>query len=275
MSAIREIYSQVCSALLEPGALQLGIWSDQEFLDAYRDVAVDWLQRTGTCKKFAAVVQEFGVGQYTFPDFAMELQHLFSDEKALFHGDVDDLDAAIHDWIGQVRTPQQWRDDQLPMKTAEVFPAPAASGNEVLTPDPNGYFGTLASVTAGDMTITAQTNPVVIPFFGTISRSDGTTYLESAGPFYGTLANVIESKTNILAVATATLFNKTITIDSVVELIADCFLPFIKYGVLSRLFSKDGEGRNDFGAKHCAGMYEDGVMIGKAIMNEAMMEEAA
>lgn len=272
---LNELYLQVTEVLLEPGGFQTQIWTVQSFLDAYRDVVVDFLQRTGMYKKITCVVQEFGIGQYTFQDFCAEIQHMFSDEKALFRGDVDDLDAAMHDWIGQVRTPQQWRDDQLPMKTAEVYPAPAINGNEFTTPNPNGYLGTLSKVIGGDVDIVAQTSPVVIPFLGTISRNDGTMYLESAGPFLGTIANIIETKTNIAAVATATLFNQPVTLNSTIELVHDSFVPFLKAGILAKLKSCDSEGKDDLGAKFCAELYENGIELGKAIMEEAMMQEAA
>lgn len=275
MSTVNDLYLMCCNTLLEPGGLQTGIWTLQSFLNAYRDVTVDFLQRTGMYKKIACVVQEFGISQYTFADYVMDLQHLFSDEKALFRGDVDDLDSAIQNWIGQVRTPQQWRDDQLPMKTGEVYPAPAINGNEFTTPNPNGYLGTLSKVIAGDVDIVAQTSPVVIPFLGTISKNVGTMYLESAGPFLGTIANMIETKTNIAAVATATLFNQAVTLNSAIELIHDNFVPFLKYGILSKLKSCDSEGKDDLGAKFCAELYENGIELGKAIMEEAMMQEAA
>lgn len=275
MSTVNDLYLMCCNTLLEPGGFQTGIWTLQSFLDAYRDVVVDWLQRTGSYKKIACVVQQFGIGQYEFQDFVLEPQHLFSDEKALFRGDVDDLDAAIQNWVGQVRTPQQWRDDQLPMKTAEVFPTPQINGNEVLTPNPNGYYGTLSKWTPGDITLTAQADPVIIPFYGTLSKNLGTMYLESAGPFFGTLANLIESKTNLAALATVTLFNQTVTLNSPVELIHDTFLPFIKHGILAKLKSVDGDGKDDLGAKFCSDIFEDGIALVKAAMEQELMEEAA
>ena len=270
MNTLNTVYLQVVDSLLEPGGLTAGIWSVQEFLDAFVDVATDFLQRSALYKKLDAVEQFSGTSQYTFDDWVMDLQAMFSNEKFLFRGDVDDLDLARRDWVGKIGTPREWHDDQLPPKVAELFPAPSASGNQVETTAINGYYGTLSGVTNGDMTFSVTT-----PFFGTIASNAGSTYLETGGPFFGTIASMVESKTNVMAAATCGLWNLDPQLATAIEHIHASFLWALKYGVLAKLWSKAGDGKNDAGAKYASERYEEAIMIAKAISMEELLQEAA
>lgn len=270
MTTVNGIYVHVCDKILESGGLQSGLWSVQEFLDTYVDVAMDFLQRISLYKKLDAQVQSAGTSQYTWDDWAMDIQAVFSNEKFLFRDTVDDLDASHQGWVGKVGTPRSWHDDQLPEKVSELYPAPSNDGNQVQTSAINGYLGTLAAVTAGDFNIT-----VAAPFYGTISSNAGTAYLETAGPFFGVIASMVESKTNVVAVATATLFSLEVTLGSPVELLHDSLVQYVKWGILARFWSKDGDGKNDFQAKFAMQQYEEGIAICKAISGEALAQEEA
>lgn len=270
MSTVNAIYIRVCDKILESGGLQSGLWSVQEFLDTYVDVVLDFLQRTSLYKKIDAQPAGFGTSQVTWDDWVMDIQAVFANERFLFRETVADLDAAHQNWVGRVGIPRSWHDDQLPEKVAELYPAPNFTGNQAQTTGVNGYYGTISAVGTGDITVS-----VTAPLYGTISANDGSSYLEVGGPLYGVIASIVESRTNIAAVATATLFNLQVNLNSPVELLHDSLLHFIDWGILARFWSKDGDSKNDFQAKFAQEQYEDGIALCGAISGEELLEEAA
>jgi len=74
-------------------------------------------------------------------------------------------------------------------------------------------------------------------------------------------------------IGTSGLSNMSPTLSSTVEVIPDTFTAFIKYGILARIFSMDGENKDLGRARMCQFIYDIGVEIGKCIMTEALLEE--
>ena len=270
MKTVNTLYLEVCDAMLESGGLQTGLWSQQEFLDAFVDILTDFLQRSSLYKKIDAQIQGAGISQYVWDDWCMELQAMFSNEKFLFHGTADDLDSSNQNWMSKVRVPRDWHDDQLPPRTSELFPSPSSNGNQVQTTAVNGFYGTLSAVTAGDIDI--QTSA---PLYGTIAGNTGRVYVESSGPFYGVMRSVVETKSNVSAITTVSPFNFYPGLATYIEQVHDVWFPAIKCGVLAKLWSKDGDGRNDQNSKFCAERYEEFIRIAKAISLEGLGQEAA
>lgn len=263
MITYRPIYNKVCQALLEPGGLVLGIVTVQEFLDAAYVVTQDFLQKAGLQKKIAALPQLAGQGIFVIPDWILDVQEVFYDERALTKGEQGDWDRNDPSWrTRQGPTPQSWAQDRTTMKKVMVTPQAVVNGDQV-DGSPAGFYGTISIIVAGaiDPSVTA-------PWLGTLSSGGDEVYLEAAGPFLGTISSLVEARTNITVIGSVGVFNSNPGLDSIVEGVPASFSHYISYGILSKIFSKDGESKDDQKAMYCSQRFEEGTTLAKTLVEE-------
>lgn len=266
------IISAVCDVILEPyingdftagGGPQLGIITEADLLATYQVVITDFLQQAGLVKRAYGILQQFGVSTYNVINSANDVQEVFSDQVALFTTDGFDLDRENPVWQQMVGTPWEWRQDRTKMKSFVVIPAPDGTGSTVYESTGLGGYGTLSAFNNGTISI-SFTNAG----YGTLSADSGTMALLPANLGIGTLSSIIPAQGNLMPVATAGLSTSQVYMGSIMEALPDSFACYIKYGILAKLFSADGELKDNQRAIYCHARYLEGVNMAKAITKE-------
>jgi hypothetical protein len=194
------------------------------------------------------------------PDWILDGEEVFYNDTALEPGSQRQWDLTFPGWRKKISYPQYWAEDQLNPKQFISIPQAALNGDQVALGVPGGFYGTLSAATAGTITVTVSG-----PWYGTISSATGDVYTETAGPFFGTIGTAVASPTNFAIIGTTGVFEGSLGLNSVIEGMPDSFTLYIAYGVLARIFSKDGEQKDDQRAAYCVSRYEEGVMMGKLV----------
>lgn len=264
------VYVAVCDALLEPNppGLHLGFLTLAQFLDYLKDTVSDMVQRTGVVKKLAINPAQFGVARYELPQFAMEVQEVFFNDTALFHSTGFSQDRDNSDWQRDIDLPVSWRNDRVGMKQFAVSPAPLRTGPVVpiapQTGDHSLYTGFFGTIGGGSTYLRCDE-----PFFGILAGAgNGATYVETDGPLIGTVSDLQTSEGNLMSIVTAAPFNQGMTLGTVIEILPESMSMYLKYGVLAKVFSMDGELKDPQRAQYCAARVTEGVNLCKAIMGE-------
>lgn len=264
---VLDIYNSVCSILLERGGLQLGLVTNNQFLSYYTEIMLDFLQQSGLAKTIAVLIQQDGIEEYDLPDLVGEPEHVISQGQSLGRSDESDMANASHEWRGRVGYPRTWRQDKGSMKKLSLSPIPALAGNAANVT--GGILGTLSVVVPGaDVDITCDG-----ALFGTIGGDDGPVSVISPVAFFGTIASIQCSKSNIAVIASASLFDTTPDLGSLVEWLQPSFALYIKYGILWKIFSMDGECKDETRGRYCRSRYEEGIALAQTIMTEEMQQE--
>lgn len=266
---IQEIYDATCSALLERGGLQLGLITLAQFTSFYSDSLQDFLGRTGLAKTICVIPQQFGIAEYLLPDFMGEPDMVISQGKTLAESSESDIADFDQNWQAKIKTPRLWRQDKMTMKDFSIFPAPLVDGNQPLIgTGGGGFYGTIASVVAGsDINITTSA-----PLYGTIAAESGAATLIPSGPMFGTIADLETSASNLAIIGTVAEFNESPDLDYPVEWLPDSFALYVGYGVLAKVWSLDGETKDNGRAQYCLSRYDEGIQIGRIVMDEAMLQ---
>lgn len=268
MSLVNDVYSDVCNVMMEPlpTGLSLGVVTQQQFLDMFADVFFDFLQATGLTKKLISIPVSAGVSQYQEPPNAMVAQEVFYGNRYIFREDAMDLDYELRTWRSQNGSPRMWHEDRLGVKIVELAPTPLLTGMIV------GYtdlmFGTVSS-TAGAVDFDFTPNA---PWFGTISIDTGSCYIEFAGSMLGTIGTIVSSTGNLELVTTTKGTATAFSLTDIIQFLPDSFVPYIKYGVLAKIFSSDSEAKDVLRARYCQARYQEGTNLAKAIMQEAEVD---
>jgi hypothetical protein len=245
--------------------------TDAQFLSYYAEVMLDFLQQSGIIKTLTVVIQKFGIEEYGTPNSFGGPDHVISRGQSLFQSSESDMANASREWRSQVKQPRAWRQDKGNMRRISVFPLPSLSGNEVAVTGGVGMFGTIAAVPVQtDVNITS-----LGLMYGTISSDQGPVALIPSGLFFGTIAAMRCSKSNITAIGDASLFNTNPGLDTQIEWLPPSFALYVGYGILAKIFSMEGECKDDTRARYARARYDEGIALGQTIMAEAMAEEEA
>jgi hypothetical protein len=138
MTTVKEIYQQVCFALLENGRLTLGVCTDAQFLHSLAVVLLDFSLRTRIDKSIFNTQIQAGVSQYTVPDSIMAPGLCFAGARIIERVSEADLRRGHHNWKNRSGPPQQWHEDDLDIKRLQLFPTPVTNG--AATADKYGDF---------------------------------------------------------------------------------------------------------------------------------------
>jgi hypothetical protein len=267
---VSDLYSTVCDVLLERGGLQLGLLTVEQFLDYVSSVTLDYLQQSGLVKRIQAIPLQFGIAQYGVADWLGETENVMAMGFAVGESSTSDVSNFSQNWMTKLGKARAWFEDEQTMKSLSIFPAPNLDGNQVNVVGGGGLYGVAASAVAGaDIDFQASA-----PMLGTISGESGSCTLLTAGPMYGTIADMVTTKSNLTLIGPASLFDNSPELDSVIELLPDTFAIYIGYGVLAKVFSLDGELKDEIRRRYCQARYDEGLALGQAVMEEEMMEVA-
>ena len=128
---VSDIYKVVTSILLEPNGLVLGIVTDQQFLDALAVVMLDFSQRGTINMNIFTEMIVAGNSQYIVPEDLMEPQLCFVGGRIIEKVTEADLTQGHFEWKKKWGPPRQWHEDNLPVKTIELFPNPDFNGQDI------------------------------------------------------------------------------------------------------------------------------------------------
>jgi hypothetical protein len=270
---VRDVYLQICDELLEPGGLVLGLITVNDFLGWFGEVVNDFMTKVSLAKKLNCIDVQAGVDTYTISDYVSDTVYAAYDQSYLHRTSTFYLDNSDSIWAGTTDVPTTWKQDEVQAKQLQVSPIPNENGDPVNTLLGQGLYGQIAA--------TSNTNDLQIigppaGLFGTINGFSGTPYLETLTPLFGTIASMTVSVTNLETIATA--IPRKITnwqLGDTIDLIPDSATPYIKYGILARIWSQDGEQKDEFKAVYANARYTEGINLFGAIMSQAFEQENA
>ena len=268
---ISAIYTDVCRNILEdPGLTAINLMSISDFMNYFNDTAQDFVSRTGLIKRLINITADLGVGVYPEPATNTDIVEVAYNQTHLYRTSGWYLDNSDPSWASAVDTPERWREDELAPEQIQIEPAPAVQGYGVpVLPTTTGYGTIAATSSANDFDILAPTGG-----YGTISSCFGpypggnTVFAESMNAGFGTINYVISSTGNLQLVSSAQPISYYQTINDYVYLIPDSFTAYLKYGILERIWSQDGEYKSPDQAQFASQRYQEGVSLAAAIMSE-------
>ena len=255
------IYSQCCDVLLEPGGLQLGLLTTDQFWAIANEVLIDFYGKTDIIKKVFNIQMMAGVSVYPEPDNLSEVDTALANQTYLHRSSGYYLDNTDPAWALQNNAPVMFREDELPISQLQLSPTPNVSGNGVAFTNV-GQGVIAAAVSGGDFGITAST-----PGFGVIAGFSGNPYLETANPGFGVIGEMVVSSGNITAVGAITPTDM-----SYLLMLPPSFRVYLKYGILAQIFASDSELKDMQKAYYCQARYAEGVNLAAAIMDSDYSE---
>ena len=264
---VRDLYTQVCDILCEPGGLNQDIMLDADFLNIAKEIIQEWCAKTGCYQKIVEQPGLFAVSDYTYPDYQVDVKAVNYSEKNLFQTQrsTNDLKAlGTSSMFG--RAPETWNEDMLEVKQIRVNPPPNLEAYQTSYATP--MMGTASTIDGSPSGITVQ---YAKPFYGTIASFDGPMYGEFAGRYVGTLRTINTSQRSIRIIATVKPLWVNINLDSPVELIHRSFLPYLVYGILTKIFESDTEYRDVQRRQYCQLRWNEGLNLAASIMNEVLI----
>lgn len=262
-----EIYDTVCEILLEPSGLQLGLLTDAQFLQIAGEILTEFLALTGIVKKIFNMPAQVGIPTYSEPSQLGELECVNVGQSYCYRTSGYFLDNNDPNWASFNGSPEDWREDELSPQTLQIVPAPNVIGDQVVIPAGQGAYGTVSATSnAVDFDLKPDLGQ---QGYGTISACGGAPYVEAINPGYGVLSAMVASTNNVQMIGSALPYNITdLTLFDYVEGVPDSFAPYLKYGILARIFDSDSELRDELKAKYCRTRYREGISLAQAIMCE-------
>lgn len=258
---VQLLYDDVCEVMLEPGGFTLGLVTPQQFLDYYVETMEDFLGRTGLIKGIALQTQQYGTPDYDLPDWISDIEAVYSDGGTLFRDSENSIAAMNQNWRSEIDTPRAWRQDKMPMQSLSLFPAPKVQGDSG-GQDP----GIVSAYVPGQ-----SPNPLQA-FVGTLNQTAQVASFTTPGTFFTPPSGAVPlnqlARKNVAMIGKLGLMTEAVALGDPIEHLTDDFAVFLKYGILQKIFGVDGENKDVLRENYCRDRYEEGVMLGKAIMGE-------
>lgn len=269
MATVNDVYREVCDVLLEslPTGLSLGVYTEEQFLGDFREVLWDFLKRSGLVRALINLEIVSGQSQYVAPDCLIDAQEAMQDSFYLSRTTALEMDNLENGWRLASGRPKRWHEDRLPVKTMEVQPKPDRDGGGVVSAAP--FYGTWGD-TPAPRTVHLTSS---VPFYGTFSDIQGPVYFETVVPFFGVVSEMVPIHGNLTLLGTAKPPLRSYALTDRIDILPDTFLPYLKYGVLDHIFSRDGETRDVLRQRYCEARYKEGINLASAISTEALEEE--
>jgi hypothetical protein len=264
---VQSVYQAVCDVLAEPQGLTSGIYTEAQFLEDFREVLWDLLQRTGIVKALVVEALTSGTATVSLPDHVMDVDEALCSMRYLHYTTAEEMDNLLGEWRTATGLPKRWHQDRLPQDTLGVQPTPSGDGDTVGFSA--AFYGTISATSgATDLELAYSA-----PLYGVPSVFSGPAFVETIVPLRGTISEMVPSGANLLLVAAIKPLLRTYTLTDYIDVLPASFLPYVKYGVLARVFGRDGETRDPLRAQYCAARYQEGVNLAAAISTEALEGE--
>lgn len=268
-----EIYSQVCSVLLEsPDGLSLGLLTEGQFLTLAGETLTDLASKTGLIRKIFNTVIGFGVSTYPLDDNLSDLQACIAQGTHIFETSDFMLSNYNDDWATWMNRPEAYKQDDIDPRSVLLEPIPNIDGDQVVVDSGSGAYGTISS-TSSPVDFDIEASFLTPAGYGTIATGLGNPYLETVNPGYGLIAAMVPSGNNLSKFGTALPANiANLSLDSYIELIPDSLVHYLKYGILAKIFSSDNELRDEQKAAYSAARYSECINLIGAMMDMEYQE---
>jgi hypothetical protein len=251
--------------------LQLGLLTVQDFLNYCGEVMTDFLTKTGIAKKIVCLNVQAGINTYFVPNQVSDLQYANYDQGYLHHTSTFYVDNSYSQWASATGVPVQWRQDEIQTKQVALNPTPDIDGNQIDSGNTAGFYGVISStLNANDINLTGPPTGL----YGVVNGFSGGPYWEAINPGYGILSAACCSPTNLELIATALPSTLQVTLASYLELIPESFAPAIRYGVLARIYSQDGECKDLVKANFCQAKASEYINLASSVMSELFEQES-
>lgn len=269
------IYTDICNVLLEPGGLQLGLYTVDQFLTQGGEVLTDFLSQTGLVKRIWIQQAQAGIATYQESDQMTHLEGVIVNGHYLYRTSEFFLDEFRSHWEQAYDTPASFREDNLPVHQVSVNPLPNLTGNQVTVPAGQGAYGQM-SATANAAEFDIGTSAVTPMGFGTFLGFGGNPFVEVTGLGLGVLSTFVPSSGNVVMFASALPSNiAALTLASPIELLPDSFLAYVRFGILAQIYSSDNELKDEQKARYCAARYQEGLILASAMMGGDLRDNNA
>jgi hypothetical protein len=266
-TTVNQIYLDCCDILLEPAGLELGLLSQSQWIEWYRQVMDDFLGKTGLIKAIALIPQQFGIPQYTTPDFISQPDCCFSDGCFINRDFEGNISTISRNWQNQVGTPRSWRQDKQYPNQLSLYPSPNVESTLAPSAPPPGVFGTVIAWAPG------QSETSETAYVGTMVQSGGVGTFTSPGEFFGTQPLNTFSRGNVAVIGAVGLLTENVDLSDPMEALTDEWGAYIKYGILEKIWVSDSELKDVQRAAYARARYQEGVMLASAVMGEAIEAE--
>lgn len=273
---IGTIYLQVCDAILEdPGVTVIGLMSVTDFFNYLNDTIQDFVSRTGLYKRIYNIPGEFGIASYAEPNSEMDVHALAYDDNYIYRTSGWYLDNLESEWSKQTGIPERWREDEVPPKTIQIEPIPNIQSWEVAINFTTPAYGQIAATSAvvdfDIISLAAGGYGVISGIQGPLGTQDSL-YADGINQGYGTVSDMVSSTGNLSMISTVQPTSYPQTLTDYLYLVPDTFAPYIKYGILERIWSEDGEYKAPDQAGFAQQRYQEGVNLAAAMMSEQGFE---
>lgn len=257
-------------ALEEDSTFPSGLWSTSELIGYINDIQKDLIVKTQIVKKLSCVSASAGVRLYDDPADSMQIDRVAFANRSLYRTAKGVLDKDDSAWRTKAGRPRQYHQDQLATKKFEVDRAPSAgmvgAGYTV-----SGSYGVLRQM-SGSFTYSAS-----LPATGggvLRSVSGVRPYVSIMDPpgSGGTPRRMFSGDTNFEVIHTKLPDDVDETTDYLA--VPDFCKLYVKWGVLWKMFSKDGETRDLLRAKYCRRRYTTGINLFRKLMGAEPIQDS-
>src|SRR3990167_933438 len=139
MATVQDIYYVCCNRLLENGGTQLGLFTEEKFLEYFGAVILDLLHQTGMSKLIFTQTIFAGQAEYVVPDYLMRVENAFVAGRFIHRSENEDMDNVRRNWELESGPPRRFLEDHEGIKTVRLWPNPNHTG--VLYPGADPPFG--------------------------------------------------------------------------------------------------------------------------------------
>lgn len=267
---VQDVYDEVCRVILEPSGPTLGVITQAQVISRIADTIGNFGRDAGLIVTLSGIQALFSIDQYTAPNYMTVVRCAMYNEQYMTPTSQFSLDnSSSGDWaLDQPGVPNVWAQDEVEPKEFTVSPNPSLTGVGV-NAGGLGFYGTISDAVDGsEISVTAAA-----PFYGVISGDyDSELYLAQNGFAFGTFSEFLQTNTNILLFGTIGQDPGPEFLDQYIQGVPLSFKHYLKYGALAMIFSIDGELKDMQRQKYCAGRYQEGVNIARAIQREKLFD---
>jgi len=265
MYTVSMVYDEVCQLLLERGGLRF-TYSSAAFLRDIHYAIVETCQRTAIVKEFFPIDFVAGTADYTLPDNAMDFHEAFAGNRHMqkVSSLYEDKDFGLDDTV----LPQEWHRDTSDANVIHVIPPPSIGGSAPVDVQPSGgMYGTIGGPATAQDAFTVED-----PLYGTLNSITGS-YIESDGPFFGTISDITTGDESMIVIASVRPAATSYALSDVIPILPDTVCSYLKWFILEKIWSMDGEAKDIQRAAYATARKEEILGILAAIMEEDLPVE--
>jgi hypothetical protein len=271
-----ELMVQLGEMVQEDGWETNNLWNVPEIIEYINTTCKDFILRSQVLKVVAPVESVTAQRLYDDPVYTMQMDRISFSSRPLYRTNRYLLDRENPKWKTLAGVPKQYHQDQLPTKTFETDRAPTSvmtgSGYTVTLPA-SGRGGVLRTMSGGfgyTATLPAAGRGGLLRYvLGTIAYN---ATLIPGRPHGGVLRQMFDGATNFEVIATVLTGDVT---DATDELpVPDFCVVYIKFGVLEKMLSKEGEGQDLARSQYCSARYDNGIALFRRLIDGKDVDDA-